>query len=166
MNSAYVTPGIKELVYNTTYSKIAGMCQGEGQAQSITWWPGQTTNCILSPFNCIYLFSHWFLLGDDQISLGPIFIYQVVGEYSQANTRNNLWVHRTSSNYCNVSVPEDLIQAYSTRHCTKQSFKRGWISFRKCVSVQWGGHRVLRGVGHRVSTLYAWRRSSGTEMLQ
>ena len=34
VNSAYVTPGKR--AGNATYSKVAGMFQGEGQAQSIT----------------------------------------------------------------------------------------------------------------------------------
>ena len=49
----------------------------------------------------------WWLAGNGN---------HVRGGYSQANSRNNLCVHRTSSNCCNVSVPEDLLQAYNTRH--------------------------------------------------
>ena len=45
----------------------------------------------------------------------------VRGGYLRVYSRNNLWVHRSSSNYCNVSVAEDLLQAYSTRHSVQNS---------------------------------------------
>ena len=76
-------------------------------------------------------------------------VESVRGGYSQANSRNNLWVHRTSSNYCNVSVPEDLLQAYSTRHSVQNKqmhvltvvlkYKTGRLKLEK--SIVTGVHR-------------------------
>ena len=49
---------------------------------------------------------------------------------SQANSQNNLWVHRTSSNYCKVSVPnvQNLLHAYTARHSMAPSYTNLFIA--------------------------------------
>ena len=46
--------------------------------------------------------------------------------YSRVNSQSNLWVHRTSSNYCNVSVLEDLLSSWRTLQWCMLWWRTSW----------------------------------------